>query len=384
MKQRTLLAVFFASFFFSIHSALVSYINSSMLETHVSASVVSTLFALGSAISIVLTLSLPHIMRKIGVVRSAIGLFVLSTTLLTILGTAMTPKVILAAFVLYFALNACILYVLDIFVEHYSSDTNTGKIRGLFLTINNLGWVGMPALAGIVAAQYGFNSIYLLAGIGVTLTALFIALSQRNYKEVHSDTPPALGKAIKHVLQTPALRRVITINFLLQFFFSWMVIYSPLYLSHTLGFSWETIGLILSIMLVPYVLFQYPAGRIADKWLGEKELIILGFIIMAVSTCAFGILKAPTVVMVSVLLFGTRVGASILEVMADSYFFKHIDETDTSIIGFYRITQPFAYILGPVLGAIALIWMSYATLFVILSGIMVLGGLYALRLVDTR
>ena len=384
MPRRLLLSVFLASFFFSIHMALVSYINSSMLGQFVSANIVSVLFATGSALSIILTLCAPTLMRRFGTLRFSISLFILSGTLLWILGTTVLQPVLLIGFVLYFALNACVLYSLDIFIEHHSTNSDTGKIRGLALTINNLGWIGMPVLVGIISSRYGFSSVYLLAALGICIAGTILAISQRRFTETPVAQTPNLIAAFKQIRQTPALRRIISINFLLQFFYSWMVLYVPLYLIQTLSFSWTTIGGVLSIMLIPFVLFQYPAGRIADKWLGEKEMIIAGLIIMSGTVITLALVQNPTIVVVAIILFGTRIGASVVEVLADSYFFKQVTDTDKGVISFYRTMQPFAYIIGPITGAFLLYVLPYTGLFLVLGGILFIGVLYTTRLVDTR
>lgn len=384
MRNNPLASIFAVSFFYSIHMALVSYINSSMLSEYVSANMVSVLFATGSALSIIVMLYAPRLMQRFSTIRVSVTIFVFSAVLLWVLGTTLIQPLLLIAFVLYLALNACVFYTLDIFIEHYSTDSDTGKIRGLALTINNLGWISMPVVAGIISTRYGFSSIYLLAALVTCIAATILAISQRNFKEALVVNTPNLTLAFSLVKNNSALRRIISINFLLQFFYSWMILYVPLYLVQTLGFSWTSIGGIFSLMLIPFVLFQYPAGRIADKWFGEKEMIIMGLVIMAGTVTTLALVKAPSIVVVAIILFGTRVGASIVEVLADSYFFKQVTAEDKSVIGFYRTMQPFAYIVGPIAGAFLLFVMPYTGLFLVLGGILIIGALYTTRLIDTR
>ena len=54
--------------------------------------------------------------------------------------------------------------------------------------------------------------------------------------------------------------------------YAWMVIYTPLHMLD-LGFTWEEIGQIFTIMLIPFVLVEYPAGWLADKYIGETEMM---------------------------------------------------------------------------------------------------------------
>jgi predicted MFS family arabinose efflux permease len=79
-------------------------------------------------------------------------------------------------------------------------------------------------------------------------------------------------------------------------------------------------------------------------------------------------------------LFLTRVGASLVEVCNDSYFFKHVTDQDTTTISVYRNMMPVAYIIGPMLGALLLVFTSYASLFLILAMILFCATIYAFRL----
>ncbi|MFZ4500332.1 MAG: MFS transporter [Minisyncoccia bacterium] len=381
--MKKLRIVFLASFFFALHMALVAYVHSSMLGAHVSANTVSVLFATASALSILLTLSAPRLMRKFGTVRVALGVILLSATLLWVLGTVQSEYLLLGAFVVYFALNACILYALDIFIEHYSANTATGNIRGLMLTIMNIGWVSMPVLVGMISTRYGFSAVYLISAVAISVCGIIIAISQRKFV-ARPQSAPNLVAAFAHIRKTPALRRVISLNFLLQFFFSWMALYVPLYLIQVLGFSWSTVGAIFSFMLLPFIIFPYPMGRLADKYLGEKELMITSLVVIAVAIALFAFVNTPSAIAVAVILFSTRIGASTLEIMNDSYFFKQVTDTDGDVISFYRIMQPFAYVIGPMTGAVLLLFFSYTGLFMLLAGLLLLGALYAFRIVDTR
>lgn len=363
--------------------ALVTYINSSLLEQYVNPSVTSTLFAFGSVLNIIWVLNLPKIVNRFGVAKISSTLMVVGAILCALVGVTKIPYLLLPLFVLFFSMSTAILYTLDILVEKHSTDAVTGNIRGALLTINNFAMALLPFFVGILTEKYGFTATYVLAALVLTVAASIIAFTQKTNTKETTETPNLL-EGFRSITKNPALRRIITINFLLQFFFAWMVIYTPLYLSNVLGFSWGTIGTILSVMLIPFVLLQFPAGRIADKWLGEKEMLISALIIAGAATICFAVLPGPTAVAVAIALFCTRIGASIVEVMSDSYFFKQIDETNVNTISFYRIMYPLAYIVGPVTGALVLSMTSYTVLFIILGACMFVGAFYALRIVDTK
>jgi predicted MFS family arabinose efflux permease len=168
------------------------------------------------------------------------------------------------------------------------------------------------------------------------------------------------------------------------FFFSWYVVYLPVYLHNVVGFSWPDIGLILFIMLIPYVFIEYPAGRIADTVLGEKELMIAGFVIAGLGTAPLFWLESSSVWVWGSILFVTRVGTALIESMTETYFFKKIDGTDTSILSLFRIVRPLGYSIGPLTAGVILAFYDIQYLWAILAGIMLLGIIHPLSIKDTK
>src|SRR5262249_53707709 len=113
-----------------------------------------------------------------------------------------------------------------------------------------------------------------------------------------------------------------SVNFLLQLFYVWMVIYTPIYLSQHLGFSWQEIGTIFAVMLTPFLFLPYRMGTYADKG-NERNMLMLGFFIAGISCVVIFFVSAREVWLWALLLFSTRIGAATIEVLSDTYFFKH-------------------------------------------------------------
>ena len=171
---------------------------------------------------------------------------------------------------------------------------------------------------------------------------------------------------------------------MMRFYFAWMVVYLPIYLHGTIGFSWPEIGVVLFIMLLPYILIEWPAGMLADSWLGEKELLAAGFVITALSTAAMVFLEAPSIFLWGVVLFVTRVGTALIESMTETYFFIHVDGDDTDMMSLFRMLRPMAYVLGPLTATAILAFTSLTNLWLILAVVMCYGLVHVRAIVDTR
>ena len=127
-------------------------------------------------------------------------------------------------------------------------------------------------------------------------------------------------------------------------------------------------------MLLPFILFQLPLGRLADKR-GEKGILIGGLIIGGVATTVLAFLGLQSAIVWAVMLFFTRVGASTIEIMTESYFFKQVHDGDSSVIGAYRDMSPFSFMVAPVLATILFLFLPIQSLYIILGALFLLIGL---------
>jgi predicted MFS family arabinose efflux permease len=374
--------IFLASFFFSLHLALLAYVNSSMLSSVVSTTAVGITYTVASVLSLILVSSAPDIIRRVGALWYIGISLVLSAGLLYLISTQRGVSII-PLFILYFSLNSVILYGLDIFLEHYSTESNTGNIRGAYLTLGNIGWVIAPLLSGAVQERVGFSGIYLAAASVIIITLITLFLGQRGFVD-EAYPRSTLADGIRVLRRNKNLRLLTMLNFLLQLFFVVMVIYSPVYLIEVIGFSWQEFSLVLSIMLSAFVILPYPLGKLVDKYKNEKELMSVALLVMGAATLYFAQLGHTTVTMYALVLFLTRVGASTLETMCESAFFKQVTDTDSEVISVYRNMMPFAYTIGPLIAAAVFTITSYQTLFSAIAVVMLLSIFLAIQIKDIR
>ncbi len=385
LKRHTLIsAIYVATILLSFHYVFVVYINSNFLDGFFGEKLIGFLYAIGSLINIAAFFYISRILEKIRNYRLLLVLVVLEIAALVGLALSHNIYLIGALFIIHHAINPIMLFSLDVFLERLSSDNKTGSIRGTFLTIINTTFVFSPLLVGIILGSgENFPLIYLISS-GFLLPFFYVIyknfrnLPHKPYKEID------IKATVRAFTHNKNVRNIFIVSFLLQFFYAWMTIYTPLYLHTVIGFSLKDIGIIFSIMLLPFIIFQIPLGELADKKLGEKEILSIGIVVMALSTIALSFIASKNLALWAVLLFLTRIGASAVEIMTESYFFKQVDGTDTNLISFFRNARPLSYILGPLVASIFLTIVSSQYLFLILGILMLLGLRYTLTLKDTR
>ncbi len=383
-KNKALVAVYTANLLVATHFFLVIYINSPNLRRFFTDAQVGILFTFGSLISTLLFLTAPKMLRAWGVFRYFI-LFLI-TECIAILGLSFYDAKIgtVLFFILHQASIPMLSFSLDVFFETVSkNEKETGELRGIYITLASAVLVIAPSIVGFILEKTNFASVYLLAALFLAPLALIARSKLQNIKTpLPEDT--RFSKSFSKLWKIKDLRYGVLAHFILQFFYAWMVIYLPLYLTENIGFSWGQLGVLFTVMLLPFLLFEIPVGYLADKKIGEKELMIFGFSVMAISTALLLVPQTPSFFVWAPLLFLTRVGASISEITTESYFFKHTRGEHGDAISIFRITRPASYLIAPLTVVISLSFLSLGQAFWVLSIILIAGAIFALQITDTR
>lgn len=386
-SKRNFGALYAALILLSLHWAVVLYINSSFLEQFVSSKTVGLLFTISSALTVGFFLVSSRILRRVG--NYTLTLTLAASECVILFGMAASDSMYSAVplFILHQAIVPLILFGLDVFMEEMIGDheESTGGKRGLLLTIMSI----TGALAALCAGYLVGDEVPQF-GIAYAASAFllipFMMIIMRYFKTFEDPIYPSLEFLIgfKQFWNIRDVRNVFFAHFLLQLFFAWMVIYTPIYLSTVIGFNWEEIGQILFVGLMAYVFLEYSIGIIADRWIGEKEMMAFGFLIIAVSTSWFVFLDTAPITAWMLAMFMTRVGASFVETTTESYFFKHTEGKDTTLISFFRLTRPLSIVVGSLLGSLTLALVSFNLLFVVLGFLMLPGLFFTMALKDTK
>jgi MFS family permease len=383
--SRPLAALYLTTLFFSFHFFLITYVNSANLGRFASYEMVSLVFLIGSLVAIIAFLAASRLLHTLGNYR-----FLFFFTVLEVIasfGLAFASNFLTAAFflILFLIGDAILFFSLDIFLEIFTPDEKlTGRRRSIVLTITNAALLLSPLIAGwVIGVSEHFSRIYILSGIFL-IPALFIirrqfsSFSDPEYQKIE------IIATIKRYAREKNLLFGFFSHLFLRIFFAWMVIYTPLYLIEEVGFSWDMLGILFTIMLLPFVLFEMPIGKLADTRFGEKEFMAAGFLITASATALIPLMQTSSFFWWAALLFLTRVGASFTEITTESYFFKQTSGSDANVIGIFRLTRPLSYVISAALAGTSLLFLSFADTFFVLSLFMVAGFALSLFIQDTR
>lgn len=377
-------SIFLIGFIFSFSIAVSTYVNSTFLSTFISEKLVGLFYIFSSILTILLMIKARSFLNKFGNYKVTLWALITNLVMLLLLAFWNNFYVVAVSLIIHLVAVVIIFFNIDVFLEAFSSDKETGSIRGGFLSLSNLAWLISPAIAGFILSDNEYWKIYLFSAMLMFPLIYILVKNLKKFKDPHYVKSDLLN-TLKEIYKRKNVAKIFWAQFLLRFFYSWMVIYMPIYLHDHVGFEWGAIGIIFTFMLLPFVLLEMPLGKLADKKLGEKEILNFGFLIAGVSTATLTFITSQSIVLWALLLFMTRVGASMIEIASETYFFKKIDGDDTNILSIFRMARPFAYVLGPIVVTVLLMFIEINYLFIILGGIIGIGGIVAeMGLKDTK
>ena len=385
--KRRLIPIYAATLLLIFHSFLVAYINSSFLEQFVSPAAVGMIYTIGSAVGVFLFLFISRVLHRVGNFRLTFMLLILNFIAIAGMAFAESLRVAVPLFLIHISTLSLVFFNLDVFMEEQigNNESSTGSSRGLLLTLISF-MVGLaPLMSGLLVddSTGSFTNAYLLSAaslipIAFILIAYFRDFSDPEYDEI--DLFAAIGGFWNKI----NIRLVFIAHFVLQMFFMFMAVYTPLYLTGTIGLTWVEFGIVMFFAQMAYVLLEYPIGIIADRYIGEKEMMAFGFFVLAISVSWISFVTVSDIVVWIVILFASRVGASLVEVTTESYFFKQTKSSDAQIISFFRLTRPLAYVLGAMIASLSLLYVPFNLLFVVLALLMIPALFCTLYIEDSK
>lgn len=387
----TFTLIYIVSIIFTFQTLLTAYSSSTYLEQFIDPKFVGLLFAIGAAGAIIVSLILPRVLRALGNVKTILVLVLLISLALVFIGSAITPTLTIVAFVLYLIFNPQVYLNIDIFLETLIGDNEggTGTKRGLILAIMSGAAFFSPLAMGIIIGDNNnLSSIYYVgACIGLLLFSVIVARFRHFYDPVYRIV--RVRDMIRDSANNIDLRTVMSTQFLLQFFYAWAIIYIPLFLATEVGLDWTSISYILAAGLFAFVLFEYPIGLMADRHWGEKEMMAVGFVILAIASASITYMGTVGLVGWMFLMFFSRVGASLVEVTTESYFFKQVKGDQPNVISLFRLMRPLANLTGALVGSITLYYLDrhgapFSFMFFVLAFVMASGVFITSFLTDTK
>jgi MFS family permease len=382
LNKKSLRYLYSASFFLGVASAFVLYLESDYIKTAIGSDNITLFYIAAYLTTLILISNWHHLIRIYG--KSKVFLASLALKGGIILALAVSPVNKYSAWLMAaYMVSAALTWLdFDIMLENFSADKVTGRIRGFYLTVTSAGYVLSPIVAGILVSRYGFQASFKASFIFFIPTLIIAFWKFRNINH-EAIIKINFVDVFKKIIQRRNVMKIYYISFLLQFFYALIIIYTPLRLLE-LGFSWADMGRMFTLMLIPFIIIEYPIGYFCDNKFEEKNILPFALLIIGLSASAMTFINSGNFFVWAGILFCTRIGASLVEVLRDSYFYKRIDRRDVDIIDFFRNVTPLSYIIGTAMAAPVVYFFQIKAAFIVIGILMLTGIPVSLSLASSR
>ncbi len=376
-----LLPIFFITLLLSLNYGAVIYINSTFLGEFFTSGGVTALFLSSYALNIGFFLITPKLLKHFGKERLFLTFLLICILGIGGLSFSSVPWIIGAAFIAYQGFLFLVYWCIDIFLEENTPDQYTGELRGIHYTFINVGVASGAFLVTLVSDGISLRPVYWMS-LTMFIIPLIFAIQRFGQRKAEVVVTEKLELPFRKWWGNRSIRAISLSRLTLEIFYGIMIIYTPLYLHGELGFNWQELGFIFSIALLPFIFLEWPAGEMADRFWGEKEMLAIGLFITGVTLLVMPFLGSVFLSWLMIL-FLSRVGASLVEIMTETYFFKKIDATNTDFLSIFRLMRPTGLIIGAGVGALVIHLVSYPAIFFALAIIVFLGLRESLYIKDT-
>ena len=385
IRNKLLVVTYMLTLLYALHYGLPLYATSSFLHQYFNSSIISGLYMLGSIGALLASIYISKHIKQFHIYKFTFSIVV--AEIISILMFAFTKNLYILSvfFISHFILTVLLYMSLNVFIESFSKHAEIGSIRGLFLALLNIGILISPLIGGTILSYTSFAGLYFVSSMMLVPFLFFLHKYLKYIKEPAYHTMN-MGNALKSAWHNKNLRAALIGELAIQCFYAVMIIYSPIYLTN-LGIPLTIyLTMILPFALVPLVVLPYELGLIADTKIGEKELLIVGLVILTITTfLCVTITSTSPIVWIAVLLT-SRIGASFVETMSFTYYFKKIGPEDAALTALFTNTSSVATCIVGALGfVISPLLVDRPQLMFIILGCAILFSIsYVLPMRDTK
>jgi MFS family permease len=228
----------------------------------------------------------------------------------------------------------------------FSDKSNRGRNMGIFGAFLAIAMGLGPAIGGIIASYGVFMPYYAAAGLNVVVLLIgLVALKDPTITKAR----PALMESLLLARKNPELAVPGVFNLFDRLHIGFILTALPFFLSEILGLDESLRGLSLAIFATPFIILQYPMGKLSDKHGRFKQLVVgsIGFgIVMSVVGLTGVISFSILLLMLAILgLFSGVTSPPAMALVGDIVG----DEDSAMGMGFFNFLGNLGITIGPII-----------------------------------
>jgi len=248
--------------------------------------------------------------------------------------------------------------LLPLFISDFSKGIGMEKLNARYLLWVNIGAFIAPMFAMTVVTFFDGNyRMPLLAAGLVYLSGLLffkhfgIVQEDKVIKRVNMHkTLRALRITAIRFFKQDGMLRAYTVNFGYYALRAMRILYVPIVVIEN-GFSSETLGIVLSLGIIPYIVIESFIGRLIKRY-GVKIWLTIGFVSFSAFSIFATFVSGRALLAIFVL---WQISGAFMEACHDLLFFNGMPKQNQSkFYGIFRTSVNFPSVLAPILGGICI------------------------------
>ena len=260
---------------------------------------------------------------------------------------------------------------LSILVKSSSKRGNLGESEGEYFTFVNFGVLVGVLLGGAIAISSSYSVVFLYASLiflGTYFLAQRIGIND-GFKPHNNIAKIDILQEARRFFRDRKLRMAYMANVGLYFWASASLLYLPIILK-SLGFDFQKIGMILAVMIVPFLMLEYPVGKLAQKW-GSKIFISAGFFVIALASLLI-YLNYGAIFSMILFFFLSFMGSAAIEPLNEMIVnARSSGKNEVQNMAIFKTSLRLAYFLGPLCAGLFISFFGISGMFLAMSVIMV-------------
>ena len=248
--------------------------------------------------------------------------------------------------------------LLPLFMSDFSKNIGMEKLNARFHLWGNVASIIAPIFAMTVVNYFdgNYRMPFLAAGMIYFSGLLFFkhfGIVQQDKKikriNIHKTIRVLRMNAIAF-FKIPNMLRAYVVNFGFFALRSMRLLYVPIIVIEN-GFSNDTLGVILSVGILPYIIMNLFIGNLIKKY-GPRFWLTCGFVSFAAFSVAATFVSGPALLAIFVL---WQISGAFMEAPHDLLFFNGMPKKEQSrYYGFFRTSVNFPNVIAPIFGTICI------------------------------
>ena len=340
----------FTGFADGIYNAVYSLV---ILEIFRNSAVVGIYVAIYSVFCMIVALFAKEIFRQFSKVKVFYFALLMLVVCYAMMGFSVLPRTfIVLDYTSGFAITLSAMLI-PLFMSDFSGDAGMARLNSRYHLWTNVGALLAPMLAVAVATRYGNRSAFFLSS-AIYLAAWMFFKYFRLIQEDKQIKPMSPRRTVRSLIRnalvffrTPGMLRAYLVNFGFYSLRAMRYLYVPILVIEN-GFNKDTLGLVLTIGIIPYLLLSEVMGRLVRRF-GKKLWLVLGFGSFAAFSLWATVATGFPLLAIFVL---WQISGAFMEPVHDLLFFDNTKKSQqTRFYGVFRTSVNLPSVIAPIIGA---------------------------------